>query len=97
MSEMYILNKKSLASDIADKHDLTKKEALAIVDSVFEEIKNCLANEGKVDISGFGKFEVVERKERQGINPSTKEKITIPASKTLKFKASKVLKDTIKE
>lgn len=96
MSEMYVLNKKSLASDIADKHDLTKKEALMIVDSVFDEIKNCLASNGKVDISGFGKFETVERKERQGINPSTQEKITIPASKSLKFKASKTFKDAIK-
>ena len=51
---------------------------------------------GKVDISGFGKFEVKTRAERVGINPATKEKITVPASKTPGFKASKSLKDAVK-
>lgn len=96
MNELYVLNKKSLANDIAEEHQLSQKQALDIVDSVFAEIKECLVNGGTVDISKFGKYEVVERKERQGVNPSTGEKITIPASKALKFKPSKLLKDSIK-
>ena len=55
-----------------------------------------LKNGGKVDISGFGKFEVKTRAERIGINPATKEKITVPASKAPGFKASKSLKDAVK-
>lgn len=96
MNELYVLNKKSLANDIAEKHQLSQKQALDIVDSVFAEIKECLVNGGTVDIAKFGKYEVVERKERQGVNPATGEKITIAASKALKFKPSKALKDSIK-
>lgn len=92
----YIMNKKSLASDIANKFDLSQKTAQEIVDSVFDEIKECLVTGGTVDISKFGKYQVAERKERQGVNPATGEKITIPASKTIKFKLSKTLKDSLK-
>ena len=92
----YTLNKKSIASEIAKKYELSQKMYQEIVDSIFEEMKECLVSGGTVDIAKFGKYEVVERKERQGVNPSTGEKITIPASKALKFKASKTLKDSIK-
>ena len=60
------------------------------------EIANALKEGAKVDIAGFGKFEVKERSERTGINPQTKENITIPASKVPSFKASKTLKDFVK-
>lgn len=91
-----ILNKKALVEVLAEKLEMTKKDATTAVETVFEEITNTLANNGKVDISGFGKFEVNERPERQGINPATKEKITIAASKAPKFKAAKALKDAVK-
>lgn len=91
-----ILNKKTLVDSLAAKLELTKKDATVAVDTVFEEIAAVLANGGKVDIAGFGKFEVAERAARTGINPATKEKIEIPASKSPKFKAAKALKDAVK-
>lgn len=93
---MELLNKKNLAEIIADKHDLTKKESGEIIDTVLDSIVECLKDGGKVDFNGFGKFEVVERAARTGINPSTKEKIEIPASKAPKFKAAKALKESVK-
>ena len=94
MSE--ILNKKALVEVVAEKLEMTKKDATVAVDTVFEEITKTLADGGKVDLSGFGKFEVAERPARMGINPATKEKIEIPASKSVKFKPSKALKDQVK-
>ena len=90
------LNKKALVEVVADKLGKTKKETTSIIDAIFEEITKTLADGGKVDISGFGKFEVTERQSRVGINPSTKEEIVIPASKAPKFRASKSLKDAVK-
>lgn len=91
-----ILNKKALADTIANKLDLTKKDAMVAIDTVFEEITSALSEGTKVDIAGFGKFEVAERAARTGINPATKEPLEIPASKAPKFKASKALKDAVK-
>ena len=85
-----IVNKKALVDCVAEKLEISKK------DTVFEEIANVLAEGGKADITGFGKFEVTERPARMGINPATKEKMPIPASKAPKFKASKSLKDAVK-
>ena len=89
-------NKKNLADVVAEKHDLTKKEAAEIVDLVFDTITDALKDGEKVDVTGFGKFEVKTRAARTGINPQTKEKIEIPASKVPGFKASKVLKDSVR-
>ena len=94
MSE--ILNKKALVESVSEKLGITKKDATVAVDTVFEEIASTLANGGKADISGFGKFEVNERPERMGINPATKEPLKIAASKAPKFKAAKALKDAVK-
>lgn len=94
MSE--ILNKKALGDIIAEKIGVTKKDAVVAVETVFEEIANTLADGGKVDISGFGKFEISERPERMGINPATKEPLKIAASKSPKFKAAKALKEAVK-
>ena len=91
-----ILNRKALAEALAEKLGITKKDATIAVDTVFEEITATLHDGGKVDISGFGKFEVKQRPERQGINPATKEKITIEASKAPGFKPAKALKDAVK-
>lgn len=94
MSE--IVNKKALVETVAEKLGMTKKDATVAVDTVFEEITNTLAQNGKVDISGFGKFEVAERPARMGINPATKEPLQIAASKAPKFKAAKAFKEAIK-
>ncbi len=94
MSE--VLNKKGLIDVVANKLDITKKDATVAVDAVFDTITESLVNGGKVDISGFGKFEVKERAARQGINPATKETIQIPASKACGFKPAKALKEAVK-
>lgn len=93
---MNILNKKILAEVVSEKHNLTKKEANEIVDLVFDTMAVSLKKGDKVDITGFGKFEVKTRAARTGINPQTKETIQIPESKVPGFKASKSLKDLIK-
>ena len=93
---MELTNKKSISEAIAEKHDLTKKEAGDIVDLVFDTISDILKDGGRVDITGFGKFEVKTRAARTGINPQTKETISIPETKVPGFKASKVLKDIVK-
>ena len=90
------MNKKELAEVIAEKFDLTKAKSNEIVDTVFESMVDALADGQKVEISGFGKFEVKTRAARTGINPQTKETIDIPASNTPCFKASKNLKDRVK-
>lgn len=90
------MNKKELAEVIAEKFDLTKVKSNEIVDTVFESMIDALADGQKVEISGFGKFEVKTRAARTGINPQTKETIDIPASNTPSFKASKNLKDRVK-
>lgn len=94
MSDLF--NRKSVAEAVAEAHNLTKKEANEIVELVFETIKNELKHGGKVDIAGFGKFEVRTRNARIGINPATKARIDVPASKIPGFKASKLLKELVK-
>ena len=91
-----VMNKKTLAEAVAVQTGMTKKAATETVELVFEMMAETLKNGGKVDISGFGKFEVKVRAERVGINPATKEKIMVPSSKTPGFKASKSLKDAVK-
>ncbi|MBE6114811.1 MAG: HU family DNA-binding protein [Erysipelotrichaceae bacterium] len=93
---MNIINKKSLAEVVANELDITKKSAAVAVDAIFNEIATTLENGGKVEISGFGKFEVKQREEREGVNPKTKERITIAASKSPVFKPSKLLKEAVK-
>ena len=93
---MNIINKKNLAEVVSNELDITKKAAAVAVDAIFNEITTTLENGGKVEISGFGKFEVKKREAREGINPKTKEKINIAPSKSPVFKASKVLKEAVK-
>ena len=89
------MNKQQLVEVMASKSELTKvdteKALKAFIDTVTEELKNG----GKIQLVGFGTFEVAERAERQGRNPKTGEAITIPASKSPKFKAGKALKDIV--
>ncbi len=88
-------NKKALVDTLAERLDYTKKAAGDIVDLVLDELKDQLVAGNKVDLAGFGRFEVKERAARDGFNPQTKEKIRIPASKALTFRVAKALKDEI--
>ncbi|MGM9941026.1 MAG: HU family DNA-binding protein [Bulleidia sp.] len=90
------MNKKMLADAVAESQNITKKQAVVLVDCVFTTIAEALKEGTKVDITGFGKFEVKTRAPRTGINPQTKESIEIPATKVPGFKASKSLKDLVR-
>lgn len=90
------LNKKALIEIIAEEKGYTKKEAGEIVELVIDTMVGTLQKGDTVDLPGFGKFTVKARDARTGINPLTKEKIEIPASKVPAFKASKALKDAVK-
>lgn len=87
------MNKTELIAIVAEKSGITKKDAERVVNATFETITAQLKAGEKVQVSGFGIFEVKEREARVGRNPRTKESIQIPASKVPAFKASKTLKD----
>ena len=89
------MNKTELVAVVAEKSGLTKKDAERVVSATFDIITAQLQKGEKVQISGFGIFEVKEREARVGRNPRTKEAIEIPASKAPAFKASKALKDIV--
>lgn len=89
------MNKTELATAVAEKTGLTKKDAERIVAATLETITQTLQKGEKVQLSGFGIFEVKDRDARVGRNPHTKEAIQIPATRLPTFKASKTLKDVI--
>ncbi len=84
------MNKTELIQAVVEKSGLTKKDVTKVVESTFESITE------KVQVIGFGNFEVRERAARKGRNPRTKEDIEIPASKVPAFKPGKALKDAVK-
>ena len=89
------MNKTELVAAVAEKSGLTKKDAERVVSATFDTITAQLTKGEKVQISGFGIFEVKKREARVGRNPRTKEAIEIPASNAPVFKPSKALKDTV--
>ncbi|MFD1486253.1 HU family DNA-binding protein [Lacticaseibacillus baoqingensis] len=89
-------NKAELIESVVEKTGLTKKDATAAVDAVFGSIQDSLAQGAKVQLIGFGNFEVRERAARKGRNPQTGAEIEIPASKVPAFKPGKALKDAVK-
>ncbi len=89
------MNKTELIAAAAEKAGLTKKDAEHVINAAIEAITDSLVKGDKVQISGFGIFEVKNRDARTGRNPRTKETIIIPATKLPAFKASKTLKDII--
>ena len=91
------MNKTELIAAVAEKTGLTKKDAERVINATFETVTSSLVKGDKVQISGFGIFEVKEREARVGRNPRTKETIEIPATKLPAFKASKTLKDAVAE
>ena len=89
------MNKTELIAAVAEKAGLSKKDAEAAVTAAIDAITAALSQQEKVQLVGFGSFEVKTRAERVGRNPKTKETIKIPASKTPVFKAGKALKDAV--
>ena len=89
------MNKTDLIAAVAQTAGLTKKDTERVLNAAFDAMTAALVNGEKVQLSGFGAFEVKEREARIGRNPHTKEAIEIPATKVPVFKASKALKDTI--
>lgn len=90
------MNKSELISSVAETSGLSKKDATKAVEAVFESIQNALGSGDKVQVIGFGTFEVRERAARKGRNPQTGKEIDIAASKVPAFKAGKALKDAVK-
>ncbi|MFS0892383.1 HU family DNA-binding protein [Peribacillus frigoritolerans] len=90
------MNKTELVKAVSTQADLTQKDAAKAVDALFEAISNTLAKEEKIQIIGFGTFEVRERAARTGRNPQTGEEISIAASKVPAFKPGKELKEAVK-
>ncbi|KGX87969.1 HU family DNA-binding protein [Pontibacillus litoralis] len=90
------MNKTDLINAVAEKSDLSKKDATQAVDAVFESISESLQQGDKVQLIGFGNFEVRERAARKGRNPQTGAEIEIAASKVPAFKPGKALKDAVK-
>lgn len=89
------MNKKELVDAIAQDAKLTKVEAKAALDATLAAIAETLKKGDKIALVGFGTFAVVEKAARQGINPATKEKITIAAKKVIKFKAGAELAEKV--
>jgi len=90
------MNKTELVDAVATQTELSKQDAKKAVEALFETISNTLAQEEKIQLVGFGTFEVRERAERTGRNPQTGEEMTIPASKVPAFKPGKELKEAVK-
>lgn len=89
------MNKTDLINKVAKETNLSKTDVSIIVDATLEEITEALKDGKKVQLIGFGTFEVRERPARKGRNPKTGEEIVIPASKAPAFKAGKALKDKV--
>ena len=89
------MNKTELVAAIAEKTGLTKKDAEGAVKAFTDTVAEQLKAGEKIQLVGFGTFEVAERAARTGKNPQTGEAIKIPASKAPKFKAGKALKDVV--
>ena len=90
------MNKTELIAKIADKAELSKKDAEKALNAFVESVTEGLKAGEKIALVGFGTFETKKRAARKGRNPKTKEEITIPASKVPGFKAGRGLKDAVK-
>jgi len=95
IEEEFIMNKSDLVAAIAEKAEMSKKDAEKALKAFEDVVTEELANNGKVQLVGFGTFDVAERAAREGRNPQTGMAMPIPASKAPRFKAGKALKDAI--
>jgi DNA-binding protein HU-beta len=89
------MTKTDLVDVIAGKVKISKSAALEAVDALLESITSALKKGDKVTLVGFGTFDVAKRAAREGVNPQTRQKIKIKASKAPRFKAGKALKDAV--
>ncbi|WP_347489687.1 HU family DNA-binding protein [Desulfoscipio sp. XC116] len=89
------MNKAELIASVAEKSELTKKDAEKAVGAVLASIEEALAGGDKVQLVGFGTFEIRERAARKGRNPQTGEEINIAAARVPVFKAGKALRETV--
>ena len=89
------MNKTELIAAVAEKAGMSKKDSEKAVNAAFDSITEALVAGEKVQLVGFGAFEVKERNARVGRNPKTKETIEIPASRVASFKVGKALKDAV--
>ena len=89
------MNKTELIAAVAEKTGMTKKDAERVINATVDTITQSLVKGDKVQVSGFGIFEVKAREARVGRNPRTKETIQIPATRLPAFKASKALKEVV--
>ncbi len=87
------MTKADLIRKISEKTDLNKANSERALNACLESIEESLVNEGKLTLTGFGTFSVQDRKERKGRNPQTGQEINIPASKAVKFRPGKTLRD----
>ena len=90
------MTKADFIDKVADKSGLSKRDAGSAVDAFLDSITECLVSGEAVSFTGFGKFSPQQRKARQGVNPRTGEKVTIPAAKVPKFSAGTALKQALK-
>ena len=91
------MNKTELIAEVAKKAGLSKKDAEKAINATLDTVTEVLASGDKVQLVGFGGFEIKHREARMGRNPKTKESIEIPATKVPVFKAGKALKDRVAE
>lgn len=92
---MATINKAELVNEIAEKSDISKKNSKVILEAILSSIQDNLVNGNKIQLIGFGTFEVRDRAARKGRNPQTGKEITIPATKNPAFKPGKALKDSV--
>ncbi len=91
------MNKSELIASMSEKSNLSKKDAEKALNAFIEAVEEAMVKGDKIQLVGFGSFEVRDRAERKGRNPQTKEEITIPASKVPVFRVGKALKDMVNE
>ena len=89
------MNKTEFIASVAEKSGLSKTDAKKAVDAFIETVSDEMKAGGKVSLLGFGSFSISERGERKGVNPATKQTITIPARKAIKFKAGAELNEKV--
>jgi DNA-binding protein HU-beta len=92
-----VMTKADIVAKLAAETNVTKKVAAAMLDSLVSTVQAGLKDGGRIRIDGLGTFVVVDRKARTGVNPQTKAKIKIPATKAPAFRAAKALKEAVKE
>jgi DNA-binding protein HU-beta len=90
------VTKQEFIDAVADRSGLSKRDASEAVEAVLDTISSTLKGGGEINFTGFGKFHVAERGPRQGVNPQTRERITIPGGRVPRFSAGSALKKDVK-